>query len=182
MVENLVAYHCAPALAGIKTANIASFVKSDTPNVRDEIDRLNAQLGSRGICLEVLCECDKRVLVMAYRKKVLAEHLKKAENRRFLMKFGYSPCGSIEDDIARLRTRLTDGTFPHEIGVFLGYPLYDIYCFIKHRDQGCRLCGEWRVYHDADYAQKLFDRYKNCRNALKKRVDSGRTLAQIFCA
>ena len=72
--------------------------------------------------------------------------------------------------------------FPHEIGAFLGYPLHDIYGFIYHRDAGCILTGEWKVYEDEDGARKLFMRYNKCRRALLARLEEGKTLAQIFCA
>ena len=72
--------------------------------------------------------------------------------------------------------------FPHEIGAFLGYPAHDIYGFINHKDRGCLLVGEWRVYEDAEGAVHLFDKYKRCRNAVLRRIDQGKTLAQIFCA
>ena len=34
--------------------------------------------------------------------------------------------------------------FPHEISVFLGYPLKDVKCFISRRGSGYHMCGEWK--------------------------------------
>lgn len=183
MLENLLAYHCGPALAGIKPANIAACHKSRIPNVHKEIKRLNTELNRKDIYIEILCECDVRVLVMVYRKEVLQKHLQNPEMTEFLADFGYPNEGTVEEYIDCLRSRLSDcGGFPPEIGVFLGYPLHDIYGFINHRDDGCLLIGEWKVYENVEAAEKLFVRYKACRNAILKRVTSGFTLAQIFCA
>lgn len=182
MLENLIAYHCGPALAGIKPANIASCSKIQFPDVYDDIEKINNQLNVKDIYAEIICECDKRALVMVYRKKVLEDHLKKKEMQRFLSEYGYMQDYNLKEYIAFLKTRLSMGEFPHEIGVFLGYPLHDIYGFINHRDEGCLLIGEWKVYDDAEYAKKMFLRYKACRNAIVKRLNNGCSLAQIFCA
>lgn len=182
MLEELLAYHCAPALAGIKPANIAACQKSKFPDLYADIDKLNNELNRNDIYIEILCECKKRVLLIVYRKNVLGKHLRERNNRAFLSMYGYSENGDTAEYINYLKTRLTNDTFPHEIGVFLGYPLRDIYAFINHRDKGCLLIGEWKVYHNAGEAEKLFRRFKACRKALVKRVMNGRTLAQIFCA
>lgn len=182
MLENLLAYHCGPALAGIKPANIAACHKSRIPDVHNEIERLNAELNVKDIYIEVLCECDISVLVMVYRKKVLEKHLHNPEMNEFLSAFEYPNNATVAEYIDFLRGRLNDNSFPHEIGVFLGYPLHDIYGFINHRDDGCLLIGDWKVYEDAEGAKKLFSRYKACRKAILRRLTSGFTLAQIFCA
>ncbi len=181
MLEKLIAYYCAPALAGIKPANIAACHKSRIPNIHEEIVRLNDELNSRDIYIDILSECDERVLVIAYRKKVLGEHLQKSDMNEFLSKFNYPQYVTVSEYINFLKSRICKDNFPHEIGVFLGYPLHDICGFINHRDDGCILVGEWKVYDDAEAAQKLFSRYKACRNALSKKVINGITLKNIFC-
>ena len=116
-------------------------------------------------------------------KKVLEHHLKNSDCADFLQAFGYGEQRTTEEYISHLKYRLLNSAeFPHEIGVFLGYPINDIYGFIHHKNKGCLLCGEWRVYENAEKAQKLFVRYRACRNAVSKRVANGYTLAEIFCA
>lgn len=182
MLENLIAYHCGPALAGIKPANIAACQKAQIDNLHAEIERLNRQLNGSDIYLEILCECEKRILLMVYRKKVLKKQLELPETRAFLATFGYPEDADVKGYIDFLKERVQKNDFPHEIGVFLGYPLHDIYGFIHHRDSGCLLTGEWKVYQDAEGAKKLFSRYKACRAAIVRRLSRGQTLAQIFCA
>lgn len=182
MLERLIAYHCGPALAGIKPANLAACYKERIPGLRQKIANLNTQLNGMGIYADILCECDRRVLVMVYRKRVLEKHLQSPEMAAFLRDFGYPRNVSVRGYVNHLRTRLRQDSFPHEIGVFLGYPLHDIHGFIHHPAAGCLLVGEWKVYRDAEGARKLFDRYSACRKALLKRVAHGFTLAQIFRA
>lgn len=183
MLERLLAYHCAPALAGIKPANIASCRKSRFGNLHSDINKLNNQLNKKDIYIEILCESDNRALIIVYRRSVLEHHLKSHNNKAFLSCYGYSENSTLADYLDMLRERLDCDNFPHEIGVFLGYPLHDIYCFINHRDEGCLLIGEWKVYHNVEEAEKKFSRFKSCRKTLLKRItEQGKTLAQIFCA
>ena len=183
MLEALLAYHCAPAFAGIKPANIVSCQRAQFPDLHRQIAVLGEELNKSGIYIEILCECDKRALVIVYRKSVLEKHLCLRCNRAFLSQYGYPRDGSLADFIAVLKSRLTCDSFPHEIGVFLGYPLHDIYCFINHRSEGCLLVGEWRVYRNSEEAERLFGRFKACRMALWRHVaKDGKTLAQIFKA
>lgn len=117
MIESLLAYHCAPALAGIKPANLATCQKSHSLNIYSEIARLNQQLNQEKIYLEIICECEKRVLIMVYRKNILERHLQSHQNRLFLSQFGYCKHRDMAEDINHLKKRLQSDVFPHEIGV-----------------------------------------------------------------
>lgn len=183
MIENIIAYHCGPALAGIKPSNIVACCKDKVPDVYESIKQLNMQLNHKDIYIEILCECQKRVLIMVYRRKKLCEHLSRNEIRDFLNSFGYDSDAQLCDKILMLKERIANNeSFPHEIGAFLGYPLHDIYGFINHRNDGCLLTADWKVYEDEDGAKKLFARYNKCRRALLAQLKGGKTLAQIFCA
>lgn len=181
-MENIIAYHCAPALAGIKASNIVTCHKGRGYDVNKEIERLNNQLNCKDIYFESLCECEKRVLVMVYRKKVLQAVLDDSKVRDFLVSLGYPQTADINEHIDFLKKRLKNNQFPHEIGAFLGYPMHDIYGFMFHKDEGCLLCGEWKVYKNPEEAQKMFNRFSACRRAVAGRVLRGHTLAQVFCA
>lgn len=183
MLELLIAYYCAPVLAGIKPSNIASCCKEYYPDLKTELKKLNGELNRKDIYIDVLCECESRVLVIVYRKGVLEKHLQQQGSRAFLGQFGYPGNGSFSDYLDILKKRINCSDFPHEIGVFLGYPLHDIYCFINQRDEGCLMVGEWKVYHKCEEAEKIFCRFKACQKAFLRLVaERGKSLAQIFCA
>ena len=85
--------------------------------------------------------------------------------------------------IRELRHRLKDSTeFPHEIGLFLGYPIEDVVGFIRYAGKGCKLSGLWKVYGDAEAASRLFDRLSRVCRAVTSRVDKGETLFEVFAA
>lgn len=180
-MEKTVAYHCAPALAGIKPANIVSCYKSKIKNINGEIKRLNAELNGKDIYLEPLRECESKVLLMVYRKEKLNAALKNENVKSFLKACGYPSAEGYEACVAHLKKKLNvNSEFSHEIGAFLGYPLHDILGFIHHKNEGCLLCGEWKVYKNAEEAKKLFDRFSKCRRAVFEKVQEGKTLSQMF--
>lgn len=180
-MEKIIAYHCAPALAGIKPANIVSCYKDKVDEIDKRVEELNSQLNPKDIYIEPLCECGKRVLLMVYRKKVLKAVLEDENVRRFLINQGYPKEGDYKKYINHLKKNLQKGGIADEIGAFLGYPLHDIYGFMNHKDEGCLLCGEWKVYENASEAQKLFERFDKCRRAVCRRIADGNSLSQVFC-
>lgn len=180
-MEKIIAYHCAPAMAGIKPSNIVSCYRNKVEDIEGQIKRLNGQLNPKDIYIETICECKNRVLVMVYRKKVLKEALETDEVRDFLIECGYPEEGDYRVYIDHLKHNLKKNGITHEIGAFLGYPINDIYGFVENKGEGCLLCGEWKVYDNVKEAQRLFERFDKCRRALCARVATGKSLAQVFC-
>ena len=181
-MEKIIAFHCAPALAGIKAANLVSCHKSKFGDVSGNVERLNAQMNRKNIFFEIMRECERGTLVLVYRKEVLQRTLTEKGIYRFLRSFGYPQNVIVDVYLEFLKTRMRNREFPHEIGAFLGYPLHDIHGFLYHKNYGCILSGDWKVYKDADNAQRLFERFAACRKAVVKKLNEGQSLAQIFCA
>ena len=82
--------------------------------------------------------------------------------------------------IERLKDRLSGGQFPHEIGVFLDYPLADVKGFIENGGKNCKCCGCWKVYCDECGAKKTFSKYKKCREVYCRLWKSGcKSISQL---
>ena len=95
---------------------------------------------------------------------------------------GYPVDRGLEEMLDALQLRLTCGAFPHEIGLFLGYPPEDVEGFRLHRGRDYKLCGCWKVYSDVEGARQCFRRSDRCRAALCRRVRAGGSLPQMFRA
>lgn len=106
MLEELLAYHCAPALAGIKPSNIVNCRKSCVSDIIKETERLNIQLNQRGIYIEPLFESSEHILLIVYRKTVLKRHLQIDANKNFLKKYGYEKNLILTEYLDILRSRL----------------------------------------------------------------------------
>ena len=98
-----------------------------------------------------------------------------------MSKYNYPENAGIESCFTVLKKRLKEKNFPHEIGVFLGYPICDIEGFINNKE-GCLLNGEWKVYDNVEETQKLFSRFEKCRKGLMRRIYMGDSLSRVFCA
>ena len=70
------------------------------------------------------------------------------------------------------------GPFPHEIGIFLGYPLYDVDCFIHHKR--CKYVGYWKVYSNLKNAKKQFNRYECAKRTMCYKIDQGCMLSELL--
>ena len=81
----------------------------------------------------------------------------------------------IDGALRTLRARLKDAkSFPHEIGVFLGYPLADVLGFIENCGKNCLACGCWKVYSDLCFALQTFQRYDKCKGGEAQIFDLAR--------
>ena len=162
MSEEILIRQGAPALAGIKTGSLFPCPCEDREALMTDIRRLNRRLSPKGLCLLPLRMRERRALLYLYRPATLRRDLSDGLARDILAQAGYEgdSCGRC---VATLIRRLRQGSdFPHEIGVFLGYPLADVIGFIQNRGKNFTACGYWKVYTDPAAAQKAFDRYKKC--------------------
>ncbi len=164
--ECALAYHCAPSLVGIKAADLFSWPVEPGSRVADYA----RAFADRGICLRVLRRGAERMLLLVYRPERLAETLDGAEVRRLLDRAGYPPEATLEELLTILSRRLHGSSFPHEIGLFLGYPPEDVEGFCRHKGQNFKICGCWKVYGDQEAACRCFDRYDRCRKAVCRRL------------
>ncbi len=171
------AYHCAPALAGIKPADLFSWPLT----AMEEMREYQSALAACGVQLRVLRQ-GRRQLLLVYRAKCLERCLACAAVRQMLLSAGYPPEGTVEELLSHLMTRLQGESFPHEIGLFLGYPPADVEGFCKNKGQNYKLCGRWKVYADAEAAQQYFDRCDRCRAAICRHVHGGKRITELFRA
>jgi hypothetical protein len=64
--------------------------------------------------------------------------------------------------------------FPHEIGVFLGYPLQDVKGFIENNGRNSKYTGLWKVYGDKAASIRMFEKYRKCFSVYSDLWRSGR--------
>ena len=53
--------------------------------------------------------------------------------------------------------------FPHEIGLFLGYPPEDVLKYYVKKGKDYLFSGYWKVYTNPEKAIKTFELYDECR-------------------
>ena len=182
MSEELLVRNCAPTLAGLKTGNLFSCPYTCREELLDSLRQLNRRLGPKGIRAIPLRFSEKKALIYVCRFSSLERDLKKPGVANFIKKYGYEstdPAYALE----RLRSRLAQREdFPHEIGLFLGYPLGDVIGFIKNAGQNCKCVGCWKVYCNECEAIKAFARFKKCTSVYIRLWNQGRSVRQLTVA
>ena len=171
--EYTIGRHCGITFAGLKPASLVSIEKAE----RGVLARLSKKFKNKGFNFVLLGGCQRKLIVYVYHAEKLKKMLFSQEVRNFLHSRGYE-YGSVEEAIDRLRAKM-EGDFPHEIGVFLGYPLSDVRGFIANPN-GCIMCGCWKVYSNVQEAAKIFERFNRCSSCICRHMDRGKSLTQIF--
>lgn len=178
-IDGILAFHGAPTLLGVKCANLISFDRNEC-TMSEYLCEYADKLAECGLCAKQLCKCRERTLVYIYNEKMLTAWLSIPQVRTFLAEYGYTSDMDTDTMLGVLASRISCGSFPHEIGAFLGYPIADIKGFISNSGKNCLLCGYWKVYENAETAQRTFKTYDRCRNILFDRLKSGLDLFQAI--
>ena len=136
--------NCSPTLASLKTANLFNYRYSSTDELNKAVERWNKELSGKGITVTVLRKRENTALIYVYRAKRLAKDFSRPGVERFMKCHGYENT-DIDLCLEVLGGKLAKSDlFPHEIGLFLGYPLGDVIGFIDNGGKNSRCTGCWK--------------------------------------
>ncbi len=148
-----------PTLTKEKTSSLIVFKNSNIRNLQDIWHKCKEQIEEPlNISYFELKNDEKGTAVLFYNKEELECSIKNSRNMNFLKRFGYSEKMSLHQCLVLLSSRF-ENTCPHEIGIFLGYPVEDVALFIKCPNKKCKMVGYWKVYHNLEEAKKIFNKY-----------------------
>lgn len=182
MSEQLLVRQCSPTLAGLKTGNLFPCVYRDRAEMCGAMRVWNRRLAGKGLRVLPLRYCEGHALIYVYRPAKLRADLASPAAREILASLGY-PSASPALCLGRLSRRLRESReFPHEIGLFLGYPPEDVRGFMEHGAADCKCVGCWKVYGDEANARRQFARYRKCTAVYCRRFLEGRTIEQLTVA
>ena len=177
-ISEIVILHCAPTLAGLKPASLFTCHKAEYPDLKAELAYLNAQLNSRNIFFQIVASRPTYDLVMIYEGTLLWNHIQGEGEAEFLRSYGYK-LEDLKETLRQLMVQMQNNDFPHEVGIFLGYPLEDVKSFIREGGRNYKDIGYWKVYHNEVKAHEIFKTYKRCVEFFQKRFHRGVRLEQL---
>ncbi len=179
MSEEMLIKHCSPTILGLKTGNMFTCRFETREEEHSYLSNLNKRLTPKGLRILPLCNRNGSTLIYMYRPSRLQRDLRNSTADKILRERGYC-CKSMNRCIVQLVKKLrSESSFPHEIGLFLGYPPEDVCGFIENKAEDCKCVGCWKVYGDADKAQLLFDKYKKCTQLCRSLFAKGCTLDKL---
>ena len=182
MLDEFLIRHSAPTLAGLKTANLFWYPWEKKEELHSILKKWREILKEKGLELTVMKINGKRALLYLYRKSRLRADLQRPETRKMLAEEGYT-YETARQAVEILRQRIMQcRVFPHEIGLFLGYPEEDVRGFIENEGRNCKCCGCWKVYCNECDARKTFRRFKKCEAVYEKLFLMGRPVRKLIVA
>ena len=182
MLDRYLIDYCAPTLASLKTANLFTCNYNNWRALLAQIRFYNRQFSSKGIILIILRKRKNTALIYVCRKTRLEQDLQKPETALFLSECGYC-CNDADNALKQLKRRLFENrSFPHEIGLFLGYPLDDVIGFIRNEGRNCKYTGFWKVYCNEEEAARIFEKFRKCRDVYMRLWQQGKSVLQLTVA
>lgn len=179
-METQLALQCSPLIMRIKIANLFTI----TERCQNQVEKVFQDTDLKVMYL--LKSCGKITYLM-YQEKQLGQYLCDGAVYSFLWEYGYH-FSSLEEMLKLFQQRYSaymfeGDKFPHEMGIFLGYPLEDVRGFIRNKGKNYLYAGYWKVYHNPDTKLELFREYDRARNFVMELITQGMSITSIinFC-
>lgn len=172
-----VVLQCAPFLKGLKVSCLISMDADLYPYLKDLFKGMSV-IYHRLSCSEGKC------LVLFYRPDELEAHVNEAPARELIAQYGYREM-NLQQMLERLTGRVKECSekgmgFPHEIGVFLGYPIEDVKGFIEKEGRESLMTGYWKVYSDPNGARMIFKEYDRAKECAVNEFLDGKSIREIL--
>ncbi|MGP1587931.1 MAG: DUF3793 family protein [Treponemataceae bacterium] len=187
-VQKDIVLSCAPCFAGVKPSNLVAVSCKDFKR----IPLYKKLLEKKGFSLKVLCRCKTKAQILLYNKNSMQKLLSDKEVLSALDFFGYEKFLTPEKMLHCLSKKMCKAQnsctcknsrlFPHEIGIFLGYPVYDVLEYCKNDGKGYLVAGYWKVYSNAENAIKIFNLYTECKKRFALQIEKGLGLNDLLSA
>lgn len=159
-MEQWLATHGAAVLAGLKVSNLFTIDEKCCKAWPCVLMQAIKDLQEPELTAHCLRHQGGRITVLLYARRQMQAIWENPAHQAFLAPYGYRPEMRLHEVFTQLRKRMQESAaFPHEIGIFLGYPLEDVQGYIAHRGQASKLVGHWKVYGNPQKARGLFERY-----------------------
>ena len=167
----------AEVLQGAKPANLVNISNRRRPCGRNLYllwkEHGSALLAGSALQVRELADRGSALLLLFYRPEALRELLAQKSVSVILGKAGYREVADPERVLSELAERVTGEGFPHEIGVFLGYPLKDVVGFMGWARLSYSCQGPWKIFGDPRPSLRLAKTHRECRCRMSHLLASG---------
>ena len=176
-IETQLALQCAPLITGLKVSNLLIISKGNEEVVKRILNRT-------GISYYRLIQARTKTTFLLFRRNELEEFLSDENVRNVLMKAGYKSL-QIDKILRTFSLRYEayiqgDKSFPHEMGLLLGYPVEDVVGFVENNGKNFLYSGYWKVYENQKDKVKLFDKFKVAEETLIHLLSNGLSMSDII--
>jgi hypothetical protein len=167
-IESLLTCFAAPTILGLKPGNLINLRRLGDKTVAaargSRKEEMLRKFKAEAFTLPSRMGEGSGVLLLLYKKDLLARAIFAREAWTMLEPLGYGRgASSVELCLEHLKERF-NSEFPHEIGLFLGYPPEDVEGFIRNEGKRSLASGYWKVYGDVGRACETFRRFQRAEH------------------
>lgn len=163
-IEKFLIYNVSLVISGVKPSATVT-IKKGNENLYDKWIKYGVHfLESIGLKYVNLRECDNALIILIYNEDLLKSYVFRDENKKFLIQIGYEEENNISKYLFILKDRYKEFNCPHELGIFLGFPLNDVKDFMECKKDKCLSCGYWLVYNNLREARATFNMYDKVKD------------------
>lgn len=175
--ETQLALQCAPLISGIKASNLLIIC-------RESVDAIIGILQKTEISYLILSNEDKKSTLLLYHKKRLEDCCMEQRALLLLKHYGYE-ADTLDHMLQTFRKRYEayqakEINFPHEIGIFLGYPTEDVEGFIQNGGKNYLCSGCWKVYANREAKLKIFEKYEKAKETIVQLMSYGVSISDVI--
>lgn len=176
-LASFLALELAEVLQGEKPANLVPLANKRRSCGRNLYqlwkEHGQALLEESGLKVRVLADRGNSLLLLLYCPLALGSLLERKSVQVILGKAGYREPAHPEKVLSELESRMAGEGFPHEIGVFLGYPLKDVVGFMGWARISFTCQGPWKIFGDPSESLRLAATHRECRCRISRQLASG---------
>ncbi len=176
-IETQLALQCAPLITGLKISNLLIIPATERSLVKVILER-------SGISFFRLLATSEKIVYLLFKREKLESYLMKRDVQEMLHGEGYEDLrmGMV---LRRFQIRyeeyMSDGdSFPHEMGLLLGYPTEDVKGFIENEGKNFLYNGYWKVYGNMNEKVELFKRYDTAKETIIQLLSKGVGIVHII--
>lgn len=176
-VDTQLALYCAPLLTGIKVSNLLMIQL-------EQLGRVQQIFSHTGISCYTLYRGRQKTALLLYRQGLLNRYLKKDDVKELFRQLGYDDFvfGHMLHAFAgRYMAHMEKKAgFPHEMGLFLGYPAEDVRGFLENSGRNFLYAGYWKVYENKAEKMQLFQQFDQAKERMLSLVAGGTKISEII--
>lgn len=181
--DELFVRHTSATLQGYKAGSLFSYRPCCEKVFQKALEALDEAVSKKDVRVCTIDRSSSFKQVFVYRPRMIDAMLSESKFQCFLCHLGYPVNQGSEANIAHLLMKMEGcQDFPHELGLFLGYPLEDVLGFIANKGKDYAFCGLWKVYAQPQKAKERFELFYRCREHCLECLRQGQSVLQLIHA
>ncbi len=124
------------------------------------------------VSYEIIYKDNGSIRILFVNKEALSKALENKKCINFLKFIGYPKEYQIDEYMNVLLERLKKDEFPHEIGIFLGYPLKDVVGFMGYGKYKFYKTKYWKIYGDPEVSDMIYNKFLEDRKTMRMMISN----------